>query len=233
MQLGVEAAHGALAALPLEVLEKVARRLVAGVPAAAVGAGLPVRGHVAAAQAHPVGDALDQAALAGTVAVELEAVDELVGDDAVELVGDALGALVVNVPRGEVDLLVVVVEVAAGREGHAVHVAQDQGDGARRRQRAGRARRVLVQVAQDVVGAAAHALAKVDGREGAQHALALEVADLEAQRGQLEVAFVRGRRGRRLPQVLRDRGGSGRRAHDVEKRPGIGQGMASVWCCWW
>lgn len=70
-----------------------------------------------AVQTHPVGDALDQPAGACVLCVPLVTVDELVREDARDLVGEP-GRRVdrVDVVEGEVDLFVVVVEVGLGRE---------------------------------------------------------------------------------------------------------------------
>ncbi len=69
---------------------------------------------------HPVGHALDQAARASPLGVPLVAVDELVGQDARDLVGEARGGVDrVDVVEREVDLFVVVVEggLDLGRSG--------------------------------------------------------------------------------------------------------------------
>lgn len=112
--------------LPLEPLQKVRSPLIALVPPVRHGTAPPVRRPQPRFQPHPVRDALDQPARALPPPVVLEAVHQLVHEDALDLVGahdvatgggggggsrtarrrppDAL-----DVPHAQVDLLVVVV----------------------------------------------------------------------------------------------------------------------------
>lgn len=137
-----------------------------------------------ALQTHPVGDALDQTAGTGAKGVVLEAVDDLVRDDAGDLVGEArLGPNAGDVPQGEVDLLVVAVEVRPRGVGDAGHVPQDEGHGPGGRGSGGGARGGGVQVAEDVADGRGEDVGGVDGGEEGDGATVGEVSDLEADRG--------------------------------------------------
>ena len=68
-----------------------------------------------AVQAYPVGHALDQTAGASPLGIPLVAMDQLMGQDARDLVGEARGGVDrVDVVEREVDLFVVVVEGGLG-----------------------------------------------------------------------------------------------------------------------
>lgn len=135
--------------------------LVARVPPVG-GLLLPVRRRQVAVEPDPVGDALDQAAGAGAEGVPLQAVDELVGDDAGDFLGGALLVRAGDVVEREVDLLVVVVELGARCVGHARHVAEDEGDGAGGRRRRGGRGRGGVEEAEDVAGGGGYGFGGVD-----------------------------------------------------------------------
>lgn len=93
----------------------------------------PVWGHIAASHTDPVGNAFDQASRTRTEAVVLEAVDQFVGEDATDFVGDAVRRDAGNVLEAKVDFLVVFVQVAARRIGYSGHAAELEGDGPRGR----------------------------------------------------------------------------------------------------
>jgi len=86
----------------------------------------PVRRGEPGLAPEPVGDALDDAAGDGPLAVVLEGVHEFVREDALDLVPDALAVAVcaggdaLEVREREVELLVVVVEVRTAGVGDAV-----------------------------------------------------------------------------------------------------------------
>lgn len=160
--------------------------LVARVPPVG-GLLLPVRRRQVAVEPDPVGDALDQAAGAGAEGVPLQAVDELVGDDAGDFLGGALLARAGDVVEREVDLLVVVVELGARCVGHARHVAEDEGDGAGGRRRGGGRGRGGVEEAEDVAGGGDDGFGGIDRGEGQVGAWVGEISDLEAELGQGEV----------------------------------------------
>lgn len=106
----VDASHRSLAKPRLKPVEEVGRLLVPLIPLVGDGVPLPVFGAEVRPQPDPVGDALDQAAGARPAAVVLEAVDQLMDQHAVDLVGAgdvALGALwrrldMLDVVEGEI-----------------------------------------------------------------------------------------------------------------------------------
>lgn len=106
----VDAPHRPLAKPLLKPVEEIRRLLVSLIPLVGNSVPLPVFGAEVRPQPDPVGDALDQAAGARPAAVVLEAMDQLMDQNAVDLVGAgdvALGALrgrldMVNVGEGEV-----------------------------------------------------------------------------------------------------------------------------------
>lgn len=124
----VESPHHILPVLLLQPLQKVARPLIPGVPLA-VRVSLPVRWRIARLQSHPVCHALGQPYRRSPKRAVLPAMHHFVHQNPHDLVFlPRLGHLR-NVSRVEVDFLVVVVQGKAGCVGHAVHFAQDQGDG--------------------------------------------------------------------------------------------------------
>lgn len=186
-KLLIHTADSALAEASLKVVEEVGRVLIATVPFS-VGATLPVGRAEAAVETNPVGNALDEPAGAGTKAVSLETVNELVGDDASDLLGAAgRRADSVNVAEGEVDFLVVGVEIGARGVGDAGHVAEDEGDGAGGREGGCGAVGRRVEEREDVLGRGGKALGGVDSVEEVLCARVGEVADLDAELGELEV----------------------------------------------
>lgn len=123
------------------------------------------------------------------MAVILEAVDELVGDDASNFVGDAVFGDAVDIVETEVDFFVVVVELGAERVCDAVHAAEDECYGSRAGDGGGGVGWRGVEKAQDVVDAIGNAVGDVEGCEDAGCAGVAEVADLEAQFGKGEVGW--------------------------------------------
>lgn len=187
-QLLIQPAHRTLTKPLLQVLQKVARSLVAIIPLA-LGLALPMRRHMAALQPHPVRDALNHPTRTGAKRIMLEAVHELMSDDAANLRREALrGTHAVYIRQREVHLFVVVVELRARRVGDAAHVAQDEGDGAGGRRRGGRIRGRGVEGAQDVLGGGRDTLGEVERCEGAVGGWVGEVADFEAEFGEGEGA---------------------------------------------
>lgn len=87
LQLVIDPPHRSLAVLVLDPVEEVRRLLVPLVPSLGQPVTLPVDSAEAGPQPHPVRDALDQPAGTRAVAVVLEAVDQLVDEDACNLVG--------------------------------------------------------------------------------------------------------------------------------------------------
>lgn len=186
-KLLIHTADSALAEASLKVVEEVGRVLIAAVPFA-VGATLPVGRAEAAVETDPVGNALDEPTGTGTEAVSLEAVNKLVGDDAGDLLGAAgRRADAVNVAEGEVDLLVVGVEIGARSVGDAWHVAEDEGDGSGGREGGCGAVGRRVEESEDVLGGGGEALGGVDSAEEVLCAGVGEVADLDAELGEREV----------------------------------------------
>jgi len=136
----------------LQPLEEEGRMLISLVPPGrsvpGTGRPPPVRRHQARLEPDKVGDALDQAArrvrdgtgIGATASVVgrcgrrgvLVAVDQLVGQHAGQLAGGVRegGGAPADVGQGEMDLLVVVVQLGARRVGNAAEVAKDDGHGA-------------------------------------------------------------------------------------------------------
>jgi hypothetical protein len=147
---------------------------------------LPMRRREVAAKTDPVGDAFDETARTRAEAVVLETMDHLVGEDAGNFGGDTILGLAGNVAEGEVDLLVVVVQVRPLGEGHAAHVAQNKRHGAGGWQSGSRARRRMVEEAEDVADREGGAVRGVDCIEVPESRRMAKVANLKAQLGQLE-----------------------------------------------
>lgn len=178
----IDPPHSTSAVLALKKVEKVGRVLIPIVPAGA-NLLLPVRRRQPTAEPDPVGNTLNEPSWRRATGIMLKAVDHLMGDDAVELSGQAARSDACDKGQRDVDLLV----GAAGADAHGVgdagHVAEHKGHGAGGRRRCAGAG---VEQPADVFVGERGALRGVDGAEEAFGAGMVEVADLQGQGGERE-----------------------------------------------
>jgi hypothetical protein len=147
----------------------------------------PVRGTQTRGQPHPICDPLNEASGAGPEGVVLVAMHHFMRQDALYLVGASRSLDPTNVVQREVDLLVVRVQLTAGRVGDPRHGPQDERDGAGRWRcsRLGGGR--LVKQGENALHGARERLTGIDGGEKGPSAIMIEVADFEAEFREREV----------------------------------------------